>query len=87
MPKKSFWIHRVKTESTNPPPGVFTKKGPEIARVMAKPEVSPKGLASAIRMIQFHINRMGKNLSASQKVELEVAKKMLQDQLKREKEK
>jgi hypothetical protein len=30
---------------------------------MARPDVSPKGLGAAVRMIQYFINRGGKNLS------------------------
>ena len=45
---------------------------------MARKDVSPKGLGSGIRMIQFFINRAGKNLPAARKVELEKAKKILQ---------
>src|ERR1700722_15177326 len=38
-----------------------------IARVMASTKVSPKGLGSGIRMIQYFINRGGKNVSAAKK--------------------
>jgi tRNA(adenine34) deaminase len=40
--------------------------------------VSPKGLGSAIRMIQYFINRGGRRLSATRRHELERAKRMLQ---------
>jgi hypothetical protein len=40
--------------------------------------VSPKGLGSGIRMIQYFINRGGKNLSAARRRELERAKRILQ---------
>lgn len=40
--------------------------------------VSPKGIGSGIKMVQFFINRAGKNLPARQKRELEKAKKILQ---------
>jgi hypothetical protein len=38
----------------------------------------PKGIGSGIRMIQYFINRAGKNLSMTRKRELEKAKKILQ---------
>jgi hypothetical protein len=49
---------------------------------MASKKVSPKGIGSGIRMIQYFINRGGKGLSASRKRELEKAKKILQARLK-----
>ncbi len=58
--------------------GLYTKDAETIARVMATKKVSPKGLGSAIRMVQFFINRAGKTLSASRKKELEKAKAILQ---------
>lgn len=72
------WSQKVHTVSTFPPKGIFTKKGEEIARVMSRPEVSPRGIGSAIKMVQFFINRGGKNISPSQKTELEKAKRILQ---------
>ena len=50
---------------------------------MATKKVSPKGLGSAIRMVQFYINRAGKNLPAARKRELEQAKRILQEKAKR----
>ena len=49
-----------------------------IARTMARKDVSPRGLGSAIRMIQYFINRGGKGLSATRRRELERAKRILQ---------
>jgi tRNA(adenine34) deaminase len=68
----------VKTVSTFPPEGTFTKDAKTIARVMASKKVNPKGIGSGIRMIQFFINRAGKTLPAKQKRELEKAKQILQ---------
>ena len=51
----------VKTVSTFPPEGLYTKDAETIARVMATKKVSPKGIGSAIRMVQFFINRAGKH--------------------------
>ena len=73
------WIRNVKTVSTYPPEGIFTKDAETIARTMASKKVSPKGLGSGIKMIQFHINRGGKGLPAKQKRELEKAKHLLQE--------
>ena len=77
--KCKYWSHKVKTASTFPPAGTFTKDAASVARIMSSKKVSPKGLASGIRMIQFFINREGKNLSPSRKKELEKAKKILQE--------
>ena len=40
--------------------------------------MSPKGIGSGIRMIQYFINRGGKKLPVNRKRELEKAKKLLQ---------
>jgi len=74
-----YWSGEVKTVSTYPPGGLYTKHAETIARVMATKKVSPKGLGSAIRMVQFFINRAGKSLPASRKHELEKAKHLLQE--------
>jgi tRNA(adenine34) deaminase len=74
----------VATVSTFPPKDLYTKDAATIARVMATKKVSPKGLGSSIRMVQFYINRAGKNLTASRKRELEKAKKLLQEKLARQ---
>src|SRR5215470_4166896 len=71
------WI-RVGTASTFPPEGLFAKDAATIARVMATKQVSPKGIGSGIRMLQFFLNRAGKNLPARRRRELERAKRMLQ---------
>jgi len=73
------WSAKVKTVSTYPPEDLYTKDAETIARVMASKKVSPKGLGSAIRMVQFYINRAGKTLSAARKRELEKAKQILQE--------
>jgi hypothetical protein len=80
MAKNTQWVRKVKTVSTFPPEGLFTKDAETIARVMATKEVSPKGIGSGIRMIQFFINRAGKNLPSERKRELERAKEILQAQ-------
>ena len=78
MAEKKKWVRGVKTVSTNPPKTLFTKKAETIARNMASKKVSPKGIGSGIRMIQFFINRAGKDLPAARKRELEKAKRILQ---------
>ena len=74
---KKRWVQDVKTVSTFPPKDTFTKDAATIARVMASKKVSPRGLGSAIRMIQFFINRSGKELPARRKHELEKAKRKI----------
>ena len=72
------WVRRVTTDSTHPPRGTFTGSAADIARTMARKDVSPGGIGSGIRMIQYFINRGGKNLSATRRAELERAKRLLQ---------
>ena len=79
-PQSKKWIQNVKTVSTYPPIDLFTQDADTIARVMASKEVSPKGVDSGVRMIQFFINRAGKNLPPHQKEELEKAKRILQEE-------
>ncbi|HVS39753.1 MAG TPA: DUF3175 domain-containing protein [Gemmataceae bacterium] len=76
--KKRQWVRRVTTVSTFPPKDVFTKDAATIARVMASKKVSPKGIGSGIRMVQYFINRAGKGLSAERQHVLEEAKRLLQ---------
>lgn len=85
MPRatKNRWVRKVKTDSTHPPKGLFTKKAPTIARVLASKKVSPKGVQSALRMLTYFINRAGKGLSASRRAELERAKSLLSKRLRR----
>jgi uncharacterized protein DUF3175 len=78
-PTQHRWLRNVKTVSTFPPPGTFGRDAEHIARVMASPKVSPKGIGSGIRMIQFFLNRGGSRLSASRRRELERAKRLLQE--------
>lgn len=79
--KRRRWVQTVTTVSTFPPPGTFARPARQIADTMASPEVSPKGLGSGIRMIQYFINRAGKNLKPNRRRELEHAKRMLQRRL------
>ena len=79
--KSKYWSHNVKTVSTFPPAGTFTKDAQTIARVMASKKISPKGIGSGIRMIQYFINRAGKNLPLRRKRALEKAKMILRERL------
>jgi uncharacterized protein DUF3175 len=72
------WVIRAETASTFAPPGLFTRDAETIARVLATKKVSPKGLGSAIRLLQFLLNRRGKSLPARRRRELERAKRILQ---------
>jgi tRNA(adenine34) deaminase len=80
---KKRWVSRVTTASTFPEKGIFTRDAETIARHMASKKVSPKGIGSGIRMIQYFINRAGKSLPASRRRELEKAKKILQARLRK----
>lgn len=79
MARKKRWSAKVKTVSTAPPEGLFTKDAQTIAKEMVKKRVGTKGIGSGIRMVQFFINRAGKNLPAGRKRELEKAKRILQE--------
>lgn len=78
MAANKRWVQTVGTISTFPPEGLFTKDAETIARVMATKEVSPRGIGSGIRMVQYFINRAGKGLSVRRRHELEKAKRLLQ---------
>lgn len=71
------WSGKVKTVSTYPPEGLFTKDPATIARALASKKVSPKGPGSGMRMLTFFINRAGKNMSPSRKKALQRAKELL----------
>ena len=85
MTKKKKWVQGVKTVSTDPPKSLFTKDAQTIARTMASKKVSPKGIGSGIRMIQYFINRAGKGQPAARKKELEKAKRILQEKAQKQK--
>jgi len=82
MARPQKWVRNVKTVSTYPPKDLFSKDARTIAKTMAKKKVSPKGIGSGIRMIQYFINRAGKSLSMTRKRELEKAKRILQEKRK-----
>ncbi len=79
------WVAKVKTDSTHPKKGLFTKDASTIARSLASKKVSPKGPGSGMSMLTYFINRGGKGLSATRRRELERAKKLLQERMQEEK--
>jgi hypothetical protein len=81
------WVADVKTVSTFPPAGLFTKDAATIARSLASKKVSPKGPGSGMRMLTYFINRGGRGLSPSRRTELERAKRLLSKRIQNEKEK
>ena len=81
------WSSKVKTVSTYPPEGLFTKDADTVARRLASKKVSPKGPGSGMRMLTFYINRAGKTLGASRRAELEKAKRILSARIRKKKEK
>lgn len=81
------WVAGVKTESTYPPEGLFTRSATTIARSLASKKVSPKGPRSGLRMLLYFINRGGRGLSAERRAELEKAKTILSKRVRQEKEK
>jgi tRNA(adenine34) deaminase len=81
---KKRWVAGVKTESTYPPEGLFTKSAATIARTLASKEVSPKGPGSGMRMLTYFINRAGRGLTAERRKELEKAKQLLHKRVQQE---
>jgi tRNA(adenine34) deaminase len=75
------WVKNVKTVSTYPPEGLFTKDAETIAKSLASKKVSPKGPASGMRMLNYFINRGGKGLSEARHAELEKAKALLSERI------
>ena len=82
--RKKRWVAKVKTDSTHPPAGLFTKSATTIARTLASKKVSPKGPGSGMRMLTYFINRAGHGLSAERRTELEEAKSLLSKRVERE---
>jgi hypothetical protein len=86
MPTKK-WSAKVDTDSTHPDQGLFNKNASTIAKELASKKVSPKGPASGMRMLNFYINRAGKNIPKSRHAELEKAKNVLSEIIARQKTK
>jgi len=81
------WVAKVDTESTYPEEHLFTKDAETIAKHLASKKVSPKGPASGMRMLNYYINRGGKNLTEERHAELEKAKGILSGIIAKEKAK
>jgi tRNA(Arg) A34 adenosine deaminase TadA len=79
------WSAKVDTDSTHPDGGLFKKSASAIAKALATKKVSPKGPASGMQMLNFYINRAGKNLSQERHAELEKAKTLLSEIIAKEK--
>jgi tRNA(adenine34) deaminase len=88
MPRRTGkkWVASVKTDSTHPPAGLFTKSAATIARTLASKKVSPKGPASGLRMLTYFMNRAGRGLTAERRAELQEAKRLLSARIQRQKE-
>ena len=83
---KRKWVRNVKTDSTHPPEGLFTKSAATIARTLASKKVSPKGPGSGMRMLTYFINRGGRGLTKARRAELEKAKALLAKRVQRKKD-
>jgi tRNA(Arg) A34 adenosine deaminase TadA len=79
------WSAKVDTDSTHPDEGLFKKNASAIAKALATKKVSPKGPASGMQMLNFYINRAGKNLTQERHAELEKAKTLLSKIIAKEK--
>jgi tRNA(Arg) A34 adenosine deaminase TadA len=79
MATKKKWSAKVDTDSTHPDEGLFKKSASAIAKALATKKVSPKGPASGMQMLNFYINRAGKNLPQERHAELEKAKTLLSE--------
>ena len=71
------WCANVHTVSTYP--GHILQSDAEPSPSTSPKKVSPKGPASGMRMLNFYINRAGKNLSQERNDELENAKGILSE--------
>jgi hypothetical protein len=76
---RRHWSAEVTTDATHPEEGLFLKAPRTIAKALATEKVSPKGPASGMRMLNFYINRAGKNLPKERLAALEEAKEILSD--------
>lgn len=77
------WSHAVthRPPATFPAPKIYTKSAKEIYLHMRLPQISPNGLASAIQMVQFFINRAGRKLPERRKKVLQKAVLLLRTEL------
>ncbi len=84
--KVNKWSASVTSDATHPEPGLFTEDAETIATHLATREVSPKGPAQGMQMLNFYINRAGHNLSEERHKVLEHAKQILHKIIEEEKE-
>ena len=61
--------------------GLFAKDPQTIVECLTSKELSPEGPASGMRLLAFYISHAAKGLSASQRKNLEKAKKLLSARL------
>jgi hypothetical protein len=71
------WSAAVTTDSTHPEHDLFKQDAQTIADSLFSKKVSPKGPSSGMRMLNFYINRAGKNLSEERVSTLNHAKEIL----------
>ena len=64
--------------------GLFSKDPETIAESLSSTELSPEGPASGLRLLELYISHAAKGLSASQRRNLEKAKKLLSERLARD---
>jgi hypothetical protein len=81
------WSASVTSDSTHPEEGLFKQDAQTIADHLASKEVSPKGPGQGMQMLNFYINRAGKNLPEERHKVLEHAKQLLSKTVADEKEK
>lgn len=83
MVENRNWSHAVTTRppATFPPDGLHRKDARTIYLTYRAPWCSPNGLASAIQMVQFFINRAGRKFPEERKSVLREAMKYLQTEL------
>jgi tRNA(adenine34) deaminase len=80
------WSAQVTSDATHPEPGLFKEDAETIATHLATKEVSPKGPAQGMQMLNFYINRAGRNLPEERHKVLEHAKQLLHKIIEDEKE-
>ena len=83
MPTTDDFPTKLKTSAVKFPRGIMSKSTMEIYRAATNKKYAPKGLGSAIKFIQYYLNRGGVNIPISQRNKIEKAKKMLQKDLQR----
>ncbi len=80
------WSASVTSDATHPEAGLFKQDAQTIAMHLASRQVSPKGPAQGMQMLNFYINRAGHNLTEERRKVLEHAKEILHKIIEDEKE-